>query len=92
MTELAHAYDAGFVHADMSEYNVFISPAGVTVFDWPQAVSTEHENAREFLRRDVQNVIGYLQRKYPAEVPDVEATDVLNRIESCDFESVTAVR
>jgi len=59
------AYHEGFVHADMSEYNVFVSSEGVTVFDWPQAVPTDHENARELLERDVTNVVGYFRRKVP---------------------------
>jgi len=66
------AYHEGFVHADMSEYNVFVSSEGVTVFDWPQAVPTDHENARELLERDVTNVVGYFRRKYPQFVDEVD--------------------
>ena len=70
LDELAEAYDQGRVHADMSEYNVFVNEQGVTIFDWPQSVPTDHENADEFLERDVGNVVGYFQRKYPQLVPD----------------------
>ncbi|MDR5672369.1 RIO1 family regulatory kinase/ATPase [Halalkaliarchaeum sp. AArc-GB] len=68
--ELTSAYELGFVHADMSEYNVAISESGIVIFDWPQAVSTDHDNARELLHRDAKNVIGYFRRKYPRDVPD----------------------
>ncbi|WP_135820185.1 serine/threonine-protein kinase RIO2 [Halostella litorea] len=70
LDELAEAYDQGRVHADMSEYNVFVNEQGITIFDWPQSVPTDHENAEEFLERDVDNVVGYFRRKYPQLVPD----------------------
>ena len=68
--ELATAARAGYVHADMSEYNVFVEESGVTVFDWPQAVPTDHENSEELLERDVKNLYDYFRRKYPAETPE----------------------
>jgi len=68
LEEVATSYDEGYVHADLSEYNVFVSESGVTVFDWPQAVSVDHENARELLDRDVENLVGYFERKYPGRV------------------------
>ncbi len=70
LDEMAAAYEAGFVHADMSEYNVFVDESGITIFDWPQAVPTDHDNARELLGRDLTNIYGYFKRKYPAETPD----------------------
>ncbi|MFB6090112.1 MAG: serine/threonine-protein kinase RIO2, partial [Halobellus sp.] len=73
LRELATAYRVGYVHADMSEYNVAVSESGVTVFDWPQAVSTDHDNARELLSRDVENLVSYFERKYPSSLPDVDS-------------------
>jgi RIO kinase 2 len=70
LEELAGAYQKGYVHADMSEYNVFIDESGVTVFDWPQAVPTDHENSDELLARDLKNIYGYFRRKYPSETPE----------------------
>ncbi|WP_440763933.1 RIO1 family regulatory kinase/ATPase domain-containing protein [Natronorubrum sp. DTA7] len=90
--EVARAYDEGYVHADMSEYNVFVSEAGVKVFDWPQAVPTDHENADEFLRRDLTNIVGYFRRKYPRHVPDeLESDDVAESVADGSFETVTDV-
>jgi RIO kinase 2 len=88
LDELAAAHEAGYVHADMSEYNVAVSEGGITVFDWPQAVATDHDNARELLERDVLNVCGFFRRKYPGPVPDVEARAVADRIAAGEFESV----
>jgi len=88
LQELATAYEGGYVHADVSEYNVFVSKDGITLFDWPQAVPTEHENAREFLERDVENIVGYFGRKYPSDVPDPDVESVAAAVVDDAFESV----
>jgi RIO kinase 2 len=91
LREMCEAHERGYVHADMSEYNVAVSEEGVTIFDWPQAVTTDHENARELLERDVRNVVSYFRRKYPNAVPDdVDVGRVTDAVASGDFESVTA--
>ncbi|WP_142859991.1 serine/threonine-protein kinase RIO2 [Salinigranum halophilum] len=88
LREVQEAYEAGYVHADMSEYNVAVSEEGITVFDWPQAVSTDHDNARELLERDVQNVTGFFRRKYPRPMPEVDVGQVADHISDGTFESV----
>ncbi len=88
LREAAAAYEAGYVHADLSEYNVFVSEEGVTVFDWPQAVPTDHDNARDLLVRDVENVVRYFRRKYPAETPEVDAERVADAVADGSFASV----
>jgi len=80
LDEISKAYNEGYVHADMSEYNIFIAEDGVTVFDWPQAVPTEHENSRELLKRDVENTVGHFQRKYPNIVGEVDIDRVVEEI------------
>jgi RIO kinase 2 len=88
LAEMATAYEEGYVHADMSEYNVFVSSEGVTVFDWPQAVPTEHENSEELLRRDVDNLLGYFERKYPRETPELDRGTLADALAGDEFESV----
>lgn len=88
LVELRKAHSAGRVHADMSEYNVFISPDSVTVFDWPQAVAVDHQNAREFLERDVGNLIAYFSRKYPSAVPEIDTRAVADAIADESFATV----
>jgi RIO kinase 2 len=90
LDEVAGAYEAGYVHADLSEYNVFVGTEGVTVFDWPQAVPTDHENADELLARDLSNLIGYFGRKYPRETPDVDEAALARAIRDGAFETVRA--
>ncbi|WP_121741279.1 serine/threonine-protein kinase RIO2 [Natronorubrum halophilum] len=92
VSEVARAYENGYVHADMSEYNVFVSEEGVKIFDWPQAVPTGHENAAEFLRRDLTNLVGYFRRKYPQHVPDdLESDKIAESITDHSFETVTEI-
>ncbi len=87
LAEMATAHARGFVHADMSEYNVFVTENGVVVFDWPQSVPADHENATELLERDVENIVGYFGRKYPDRIGGVDTralADALTRSESVD--------
>ncbi|ERH02464.1 MAG: RIO-like serine/threonine protein kinase fused to N-terminal HTH domain protein [Halonotius sp. J07HN6] len=91
LDEAAAAYDAGYVHADLSEYNIFVDDDGITIFDWPQAVATDHENARELLARDIENVYSYFRRKYPNETPESVDLDALaDDIVSDEFGSISA--
>jgi len=89
LEQIQTAYRQGFVHADMSEYNLFVTDEGVTVFDWPQAVPTDHENADELLTRDAENLVGYFQRKYPRLTDDVDTDAVASEILADEFESIT---
>jgi RIO kinase 2 len=88
LEEMAAAYEAGFVHADMSEYNVFVNTDGVTVFDWPQSVPTDHENADELLARDTENIVGYVRRKYPARLDEVDTDALAEAVAAGEFETV----
>jgi len=88
LREVAAAYDAGYVHADVSEYNVLVSEDGIVLFDWPQATPTDHENARELLDRDVANIVGYFQRKYPGDVPEADLTAVADAVAADELRSI----
>jgi RIO kinase 1 len=59
--EIAKMLLAGWVHGDLSAYNVLLSARGPVVIDFPQAVSASHNNqARLLVERDVRNVTDYL--------------------------------
>ena len=90
LDEMATTYREGYVHADMSEYNVFVNSDGVTVFDWPQAVPTDHENADELLARDVENIVGYFGRKYPNSVGELATDALAEAIREDEFETCNA--
>jgi len=67
VAELSEAWEVGYVHADMSGYNVLVSSKGVCIIDWPQSVETDHPHARKLLDRDVSNLISHLRREHPEE-------------------------
>ncbi|MDZ7849357.1 MAG: serine/threonine-protein kinase RIO2 [Halodesulfurarchaeum sp.] len=85
LREIQSAYEAGYVHADISEYNVIVAESGITLFDWPQAVGTDHENSEEFLRRDIENITNYFERKYPGQVGSVNLDRVTTSIVAGQF-------
>jgi len=89
LREVGKAYDAGYVHADMSQYNVFVGEGGITIFDWPQAIATDHANAAELLERDIENVVDYFQQKHPQKVPTVDTGALAGGISDDEFESVS---
>jgi RIO kinase 1 len=56
--------DAKLVHADLSEYNIFKSPAGeLMLFDFGSAVDIRHPNSKQFLVRDIQNVNRFFAKR-----------------------------
>jgi len=90
LAELTTAYEHDRVHADMSEYNVFVDEDGVTLFDWPQSVPVDHPNARELLARDVDNLLSHFERKHPGTVGGmgVDRDAVVRAIRDGSFTSV----
>ena len=50
---------ARLVHGDLSEYNIMIWKNNVVIFDLSQAVRLEHPMAKNFLKRDLMNMIKY---------------------------------
>jgi RIO kinase 2 len=56
---------AGIIHADLSEYNVLVTPELKTlIIDWPQWISATHLNWRFYLERDLANILNYFDRKF----------------------------
>lgn len=65
LRNVREAYKANVIHADLSEHNVIIKPNGeVLIIDWPQWVSKNHPEADDLIRRDVENVLKFFQRKF----------------------------
>ncbi len=73
LKDLKRLYANNLVHADMSEYNVLINGGIPYIIDFGQAVVLGHPKAREFLERDVSNILTYFYRKYGIE-KDFEKT------------------
>ena len=59
-------YMAGIVHADLSEYNVLVDERNFEIWliDWPQWLDTNHEEAEDYLKKDIEQIIRFFNRKY----------------------------
>jgi RIO kinase 2 len=57
--------DADMIHGDLSPFNIILKPnAHILIIDWPQNVSRKHPNAKEYLERDLYNILIFFKRKY----------------------------
>lgn len=52
---------AQLVHADLSEYNILYYRKKPVIIDVGQAVLTDHVNAKDFLKRDIDNINRYFR-------------------------------
>ena len=73
LRQVKEAYIRGYIHGDLSEYNIMSDGKDVWIIDWPQWVSPEHENAMEILDHDLKTICAHFNRKYrlsttPAEI------------------------
>ncbi|MBN2734617.1 MAG: serine/threonine protein phosphatase [Methanomicrobiaceae archaeon] len=67
------AYNLGFIHNDLSEFNVMVDGKDVWIIDWPQWIDPSHPNAAEILKRDIDNIVNYFSRKYSISCTSDEA-------------------
>ncbi len=58
------AYQAGVIHADLSEFNILMEDNKCVLIDWPQWMETSHQNAGTILERDIGNILAFFVRKY----------------------------
>jgi len=63
--------DAHLVHGDLSEYNIMIVKTQPIIFDFAQAVITEHPMAQKFLERDLIRMNWYFS-KIGVTVPPID--------------------
>ncbi len=55
--------DAELVHADLSEFNIFLYKDSIVIFDFGSAVDIKHPNANLFLQRDIANVNRFFSKR-----------------------------
>ena len=55
--------EAGLVHADLSEFNIFKTAKERILFDMGSAVLTNHPQSEEFLKRDVGNMVRFFKKR-----------------------------
>ncbi|MFX1518433.1 MAG: RIO1 family regulatory kinase/ATPase [Promethearchaeota archaeon] len=54
----------GIIHADLSEFNILITPDSTIIIDWPQWVNKTHPNAEAILKRDVNNILTFFEKRF----------------------------
>lgn len=64
LNQIRRAYKLGFIHGDLSEFNIMVHAEGCEIIDWPQYVTTDHLNAKELLYQDMSNILNFFNRKY----------------------------
>ena len=73
LADMGKAYKLGIIHSDLSEFNIMMEDSKTVIIDWPQWVSSEHENAVAILDRDLTNILTYFKRKYSVDYPPGDA-------------------
>lgn len=69
LNELEKAVKHGYIHGDLSEYNIRLNEDEYPVFfDWPQYIKTESNQAKRILTRDVNNILNYFKKKFQVTV------------------------
>lgn len=63
LSEVKKIYQLGFVHSDISEYNIVVTDEGLRLLDCAQAVLLAHPKAEEFLQRDVGNLVRFFKKQ-----------------------------
>ena len=77
----------GLIHGDFNEFNAFVTDDfHIILIDFPQMISTDHQNAAEMFDRDIQNLAAFFERRfrvpellYPKLTTDVERIGELDR-------------
>ncbi|WP_423792936.1 RIO1 family regulatory kinase/ATPase [Methanocaldococcus indicus] len=67
--EIKKAYDIGYIHGDLSEFNILYNGEDFVIIDWPQAIEKYHPEADFYLKRDIHNVCRYF-KKYKIDIDE----------------------
>jgi RIO kinase 2 len=79
--------NCGVIHGDFNEFNIMVTDdAKPIVIDFPQMVSTSHENAKMFFDRDVMGVRDMFKKKFGFESDDYPKFEDLEREDDLDIE------
>ncbi|HJJ45520.1 MAG TPA: serine/threonine protein phosphatase [Methanocorpusculum sp.] len=73
LSEVKKAYALGYIHGDLSEYNIMEDDGRIWIIDWPQWISPNHVNAETTLFHDVDTVAEFFRKKYQLKIDTDEA-------------------
>lgn len=69
------AFAADMINGDVSEFNIMYDGEKPWIIDWPQFVPANHANAREMLKRDIENASSFFERKFGLKISIDEAIE-----------------
>jgi RIO kinase 2 len=77
----------GLIHGDYNEFNILVYEDGrPTLIDFPQMLSIDHPNAKEYFERDVECIRTFFLRKFRFEADEVPQWEDVKREGKLDFE------
>ena len=77
----------GLIHGDYNEFNILVYEDGRPILiDFPQMVSIDHPNAREYFERDVECIKTFFLRKFRFEADEAPRWEDVKREGKLDFE------
>ncbi|WP_455140015.1 RIO1 family regulatory kinase/ATPase domain-containing protein [Candidatus Hodarchaeum mangrovi] len=87
LQEIRKATATGFIHGDLSEYNIRLDEKDYPVlFDWPQYIETSATHAKEALMRDIGNILKFFFRKFNLAYK-IEVMDIVNELLNAPIEN-----
>ena len=77
----------GLIHGDYNEFNILVYEDGRPILiDFPQMISIDHPNAREYFERDVECIKTFFLRKFRFEADAAPSWNDVKREGKLDFE------
>lgn len=87
MNLIVHLANYGLIHSDFNEFNLMLSDNDkVTMIDFPQMVSTSHQNADFYFDRDVQCIRDFFKRRFNFESELYPKFSDVKKVYSLDIE------
>ena len=83
---LVRLAEHGLIHCDFNEFNLMVSDDGaVTLIDFPQMISTSHDNAADYFNRDLRGIVKFFAMKQrmpiPENLPALESITAVSRVD-----------
>ena len=77
----------GLIHGDYNEFNILVYEDGRPILiDFPQMISIDHPNAKDYFDRDVECIKTFFKRKFRFEADEAPSWDDVERVGRLDFE------
>jgi RIO kinase 2 len=77
----------GLIHGDYNEFNILVYEDGRPILiDFPQMISIDHPNARDYFERDVECIKTYFLKKFRFVAEQAPRWEDIKRVGKLDFE------